>query len=79
MKRIFSNWSFIRFVRLVIGVTGTVQGVLLKEYALSLISFFLVYMAIADVGCCGANACAVEYKKTKQTQKEMEYEEVDLK
>ncbi len=65
-----------RFLRLFLGLIAAVQGFFQKEYALSLAGLFLTYMALANIGCCGANGCEVDYKKTKQTSKETVYEEV---
>jgi hypothetical protein len=75
--RIFSNWNLMRWLRLIIGTAGTVQGLIIGEYALSIFSFLLVYMAIADVGCCGAGGCAVEFRKVEAIQNETKHEEVD--
>ncbi|MGZ3998822.1 MAG: hypothetical protein ACXVKM_14210 [Flavisolibacter sp.] len=41
------KWSFIRLLRLVVGLVGTIQGILIKELALSIFAFILVYMALA--------------------------------
>lgn len=65
-----------RLFRLIAGTAGTVQGFVMKEFALSLAGFFLVYMAIADVGCSGSNNCEVELKEVN-TSKEMNHEKVD--
>jgi hypothetical protein len=72
------NWNFMRLFRLIAGIAGTVQGFMMKEFALSLAGFFLVYMAIANVGCCGSNSCEVELKEAN-TSKEMNHEEVDAR
>lgn len=41
--------KFIMVTRLAVGLTGTVQGILINEYALSIAGFLLVYMAIAGM------------------------------
>lgn len=73
--RIVGNWSILRILRLVVGISGTVQGFILKEFALSLAAFWLVYMALADVGPC--NSCEVDLKGANQGSKEMKGEMVD--
>jgi CheY-specific phosphatase CheX len=55
--------NFIQLLRLVVGLAGTVQGFLVKEFALSLAGFLLVYMAVTDIGYFRANNCEVELKK----------------
>jgi hypothetical protein len=73
MKR---NRSLINIIRLVVGVTGTVQGFLVNEFALSLAGFLLVYMAVAYFD---SNRFGVELKKVKATVKETGYEKVDAR
>ena len=41
------KWSLIRLVRLIVGLIGTIQGILIGEVALSIFAFLLVYMALA--------------------------------
>ena len=50
MRLEVKRWSFIRVVRLVVGLTGTIQGILIRELALSIFAFILVYMALAVFG-----------------------------
>ena len=63
------NWNFIRLLRLFAGAAGTIQGVLLKEFELSIAGFLLVYMAIAD----GLN------KNYEMELKELDHEKVDAR
>jgi hypothetical protein len=75
-ERIFSNWSVMRFIRLLIGAGAAVQGVLQKETFLTAAGLFLMLGALLNYGCCGSIGCPVSYSK-KQTEKDPEYEEVD--
>ena len=47
MRLEVKRWSVIRLVRLIVGIIGTVQGILIGELALSIFAFLLVYMALA--------------------------------
>lgn len=47
MRLQVKKWSFIRLLRLVVGLVGTIQGILIRELALSIFAFILVYMALA--------------------------------
>ena len=76
-ERIFSNWSVIRFLRLLIGTGAAVQGILQKEWILTVAGLFLLLGAALNYGCCGSTGCPVSYSK-KQTEKDTEYEEVDV-
>lgn len=67
-----------RGLRLVLGVVALVQSVIQKDITLGLIAGFLVLTAIANVGCCGSNGCAVNYSNRKK-ESEVVYEELDNK
>lgn len=47
MRLEVKKWSLIRLVRLIVGLIGTIQGILIGEVALSIFAFLLVYMALA--------------------------------
>lgn len=78
MKAILNNWSVMRGLRLVIGVIIFVQSIIQKDITLGIIAGFLLVTAIANIGCCGSNGCAVNFKSSKK-EKEVEYEELDSK
>ena len=75
MKAILNNWSVMRGLRLVIGLIALVQSVIQKDITLGIIAGFLLLTAIANVGCCGSNGCAVNFKNSKK-EKEIKYEEL---
>lgn len=66
-------------LRLTVGLVGTVQGFLVKEFALSLAGFFLVYMAVEGMNYFGMNNLAIELKEVKLTSKDTEHEKVDAR
>ena len=47
MRLEVKRWSVIRLIRLIVGLIGTIQGILIGELALSIFAFLLVYMALA--------------------------------
>lgn len=69
--------DFINILRLTVGLAGTVQGFLVKEFALSLAGFFLVYMAVEGMNYFGMNN--LELKEVKLTSKDTEHEKVDAR
>lgn len=75
-ERVLSNWGVMRFVRLLIGAGAAVQGIWQKETFLIAAGLFLMFGALLNYGCCGSAGCPVSYSK-KQTEKDIEYEEVD--
>ncbi len=67
-----------RGLRLVIGLIALVQSIIQQDITLGLIAGFLLLTAIANIGCCGSNGCAVNFKNKKK-EKEVVYEELDKK
>lgn len=59
MKTILSNWNVMRWFRLGLGITAMVQSYSQQNLPLGLLAGFLLFTAIANIGCCGANGCAV--------------------
>ncbi len=60
MKTILYGWNIMRGLRLVMGVIAIVQAIAEKEWILGLAGGFLLFMALANVGCCGRNGCAIQ-------------------
>ena len=68
------KWSFIRLLRLVVGLVGTIQGILIKEFALSIFAFILVYMALAVFE---SNELEVELEEARPRLKRIDSEKMD--
>lgn len=78
MQRIFSDWNFMRFLRLGIGIYFAVQAVATLEIFSGVIAAFFLYQAISNTGCCGASGCAVPNAKSKiDNPEEVELIEVE--
>lgn len=75
-QMLFTNWHFMRWLRLGLGVFVAVQAVQMHDTLSGLIAFFFLYQAVTNTGCCGSG-CAVPAtpKKISQTE-EIEFEEV---
>ncbi len=67
---LFTNWNFIRWVKLGLGLVVGIQSIQNHEPVLGFLSAFLLFQAIINTGCCGAGACAVS--KTKNTSEKIE-------
>ena len=78
MKTILNNWSVMRGLRLVLGIVALVQAFIQKDITVGLLAVFLLVTAIANIGCCGSNGCAVNFKQNRK-EKEIIYEELDAK
>lgn len=81
MKRVIQNWNFIRFVRLILGITIIIQGIQSHEMMIILAGSLFGLMAVLNIGCMGGN-CAVPVKsnqhnhKSNTDEREIEFEEV---
>lgn len=75
MKTILQGWNFMRILRLVLGVVILVQSIIAKDTLIIILGAAFGGMALANVGCCGANGCAVN--TPIKTQK-IDYEELDI-
>ena len=78
MKAILNNWSIMRGLRLLLGIAALVQALIQKDIMLGLLAGFLLLTAIANIECCGANGCAVNFRENRN-KKEIIYEELDAK
>lgn len=65
LKTIFTNWNFMRAVRLILGVFIIVQSFQSQQYIMIIPGVIFAAMAIFSVGCGGNNGCAIPIKKQK--------------
>ena len=72
---VFSNWSIIRFLRLVIGLVIIIQAVMAGDILFGLAGLLFTGMAVFNAGCCGTRTCAAPVKKDSSS-KDISYEEV---
>lgn len=80
VQTLLSDWNFMRFVRLALGVYIGIQAYQTQSILSALLAAFLLYQVITNTGCCGANGCAVPLKeKNNDTVQDVEYEEITTK
>lgn len=77
MKTLFNNWNVMRGIRLALGLVILVQAFIQRDMFIGLLAGFLLFTALANIGCCRANSCGVNLKKSNK--KELAYEELDPK
>ena len=79
MKQIIlTNWNFIRFFRLGIGVVILVQAFMSRDAFMGMAGFGFSLLAIFNIGCFGGS-CAVPHQSNIDSNKksdEVEFEEV---
>lgn len=76
MQRILSNWNFMRFIRLVLGIAIIVQSFVVKDWTMGILGAMFTSMPVFNIGCCGVGGCAAPMKKATDETKEITYEEV---
>jgi hypothetical protein len=75
-ETIFTNWTFFRVLRLIIGIGIVVQAFISKDTLLGLAGLFFSSMAIFNMGCCGTGGCSTSPKQKRESLKDITYEEV---
>jgi hypothetical protein len=75
-ETLFSNWNFMRWVRLGLGIIAGIQAIQYHDTLLGFLSVFLLFQSLTNTGCCGAGGCAVPRSKNIQKDQEIEFEEV---
>lgn len=63
MKNYVKNWDFMRFVRLVIGVVITVQGVVVGQWLIVGVGALFTLLPLFNVSTCGTGGCEVPRKR----------------
>jgi hypothetical protein len=75
-QSILSNWNFMRFVRLGLGIAIIVQSVMVKDWTMGILGILFTSMPVFNIGCCGLGGCATPVKKNTEQTKDITYEEV---
>lgn len=66
MKSILQAWNWMRILRLTLGIALLVQGFIAKDTIAIILGLTLGGMAVANIGCCGNNGCAVDTAPTNK-------------
>ncbi len=54
-----TNWHFSRLLRLGMGLWLLVWALQARDWSIGLFSGMFLFMAVSNIGCCGAQGCAV--------------------
>ncbi len=66
MKRIFSQWTAGRLIRLGVGLIMFTYSMLMKEWALAIFGGAFALMALLNVSTCASGNCTVPQKRHRQ-------------
>ena len=75
-QTILTNWTFVRILRLLLGLGIIVQAVIVKDAFLGAAGLLFSSMSVFNVGCYGIGGCATTPKKSSKTIHDTTYEEV---
>jgi hypothetical protein len=73
---IFNHWSFMRFIRLGLGIAILIQSIAIQDSLFVLAGIIFTAMPIFNIGCCGGGGCSVVPPKNQESTKDITYEEV---
>ena len=78
MNTLLQNWTFMRGLRLLLGVIVLIQSIVTKDIVMDGMSAFLIATSVFNFGCCGSGGCGVnsDKSKNKNTLEDIEFEEV---
>ena len=66
-----------RMLRLTIGVMAMIEAYRQSAWPLAIAGFFVMILALANLGCCGAGGCNVNSMHRKgNSENEITYEEL---
>ena len=75
-QTVFTNWNFMRFLRLGLGIAVLVQAVIARDVLFAFVGLLFTAMPVFNIGCCGTNGCYVPPVKKEENTKDITYEEV---
>lgn len=79
-QTLFTNWHFMRWLRLGFGIIFMVQAIQMHDMLIGAVAGFFLITSLTNTGCCGAGNCSVPTQKnTKDGVEEITYEEVNNK
>lgn len=79
-RTIFTNWHFMRWLRLAIGLFIAFQAYQLQNGLLGLAASLFLFQALANAACCGPVGCGIEARKSNSSANDaVEFEEIKSK
>lgn len=77
LNTILSDWHFMRWLRLGLGLYLVWQLVQRPDIFTGIVAAFFLFQAVTNTGCCGASGCAAPQKNPDSAKvEEVKYEEV---
>lgn len=76
MKNYFKNWSFIRLLRLSMGIFVMVQGVKSEQWLFVILGGLFSLMPLLNIGCCRTSGCNTTVSQSNKKMEDITYEEI---
>lgn len=76
IQNIIKNWNLVRLLRLVMGIFLVVEAIKSGMWFLVAVGAVFVAMPLLNIGCCATGNCSVRTHNSKNTNDEVEYEEI---
>ncbi len=73
---IFSNWNWMRVIRLLAGIAIIIQAIANKDTVFGVAGVLFTIMALFNTGCCGVGGCNTPIQKSNSSTEDITYEEV---
>lgn len=70
IHNIYTNWNYIRVIRLVLGIIVLIQAVYTTTYLFLIPGILFTGMALFNTSCCGSNGCAIPKSENEKQQEE---------
>jgi hypothetical protein len=65
MKNLFSQWHFMRFLRLIFACYLAYEAYRTQQWFFVVFALFFLFQAVFNAGCCNTSSCAVPKRKEK--------------
>lgn len=77
-QNLFTNWHFMRWLRLGLGIFVGIQAIQLHDALAGMVAFFFLFQVVTNTGCCGVGGCSVPSTSQKSNgTSTVEYEEIN--
>jgi len=74
-RGILRGWNAMRIFRMAAGIIALGQAIYIGEFLISIAGAFLIFMALANIGCCGVGGCRFNtFKRPVETEEDISYE-----
>jgi len=65
-KVIFSNWNYVRAVRLLIALAILAEAIHARDILFGIAGVLFMLLVIFNMGCCSAGSCNISVKKSSE-------------